>query len=171
MTERKGVEVVDRETLDSVLGYYSVQLQSHAALVVAAFVGIFALLQVQHPSQPGVWLEAYVIGLSFSVASLFTGILYLAMRLWAYGVMVNSILMGRKTLLESVSKDTGDYLAHSKVYQYSSIFYQKEYKSRWSHWLYKHGNGKQPKIPFLLAVGGALWVVLGLVLWVALNGA
>jgi|SRR5438093_11406180 len=57
------------ETLDNMLDFYGVQLQSHAALVIASFAGFFIAIQIWTAVRPpSIWfLLALPIVMSLSV--------------------------------------------------------------------------------------------------------
>src|SRR3989442_755001 len=105
------------QALDEVLGFYSAQLQSHAATLVSLFIGVFAILSIRSGGIVGPTLLVLVGPV------LATGIVYSGLRLLAYGQLSKSILYGnlgdfdtfRTTYQKQPNSNWNEIFSHTKV--------------------------------------------------------
>ena len=117
------------EPSESVLGFYGVELQSHSALAVGAFIGLFAVLQVVVAERPP--STKFVIVLPVVMAALIFVVVYSVLRLFVYGALANALL--------SVSMEGCG--SQKEVHDRAGEFYLKNYKSWWRRVVY---GGEKP---------------------------
>src|SRR5712664_3400641 len=80
------------ETLDTVLGFYGIQLQSHAGLMVGLVVGFFNVVQLWVTVRPA--SSVFLAFLSLVMGLSGWGVVYCLLRLWVYGKFTTAILNG-----------------------------------------------------------------------------
>lgn len=156
---------------DSVLNFYGVQLQSHAALAVGAFIGFFGVLQLAIANSPP--SPKFLIVLPPVMAVLIFLVVYSVLRLIVYGSFANAILR----------KDMENCPSHREVSEQARTFYFENYRSMWrrilyggenaepwlprnrrARWMFWHG-GQQPRpiilvTIFAVSLGVSYWLIM-----------
>jgi hypothetical protein len=147
------------QALESVLGFYGTQLQSHAATIVSLAIGFFALIALRPSGEIGIILFT-------PIASVLTVVIaYSFLRLVAYGLLSASILYGNfgnfasyRTNYRSMKDHNWALLfPNTKVSYYAnSFFLEHGYIKKYlglieGKWIF--GKNAQPRRSFLLIIG------------------
>ena len=132
----------DTSALDSVLGFYAIQLQSHAALILASFVGVLAVLQVWIVARP--LSPTFLVVLPLSLSILVTAAVYGLMRLIVYGKLSQSILGGSAKEFSTLCETCPTYFPHAQISSYGSQYFENLNKNSW--WYRLYGKRQQPRV-------------------------
>ena len=141
-----------KRSLDDVLGFYGMQLQSHAATLVGLSVAIFAVFSLRPGGVVGVFGSALAISL------LMTGASYTLLRLVVYAGLSRTILYGNFRTVDRFANlpEWREALPQTKVSIYTHHLFNETWRDA-KHWSVIKGswviNDKdQPKGKVLMII-------------------
>lgn len=148
-----------KRSLDTVLGFYGMQLQSHAATLVGLSVAVFAVFSLRPGGVVG------VLGSALAISLLMAAVVYTLLRLVIYGGLSRTILYGNFQTVNRFASlpEWKEALPQTKVSIYTHHLFNEVWRDT-KHWSFIKGSWiinerDQPKGQVLIIVWFLTFIV------------